>query len=699
MKLIYLWVDDKDFYDVLSVPVDGRYCIDVARFNDRLRLSVTKRKCVDLPENFFSTKRSRDSTAKDCRKSKVDAVSVVVGKNASGKTSIARYLEAMRSNGDCGNLGFDYVLIYEIESNEKKPTDAGKLNWIVQASFDGKRVDSEIEQDIEESLGIRLVPGKQAREDFAFIYYSPHYTTEDPFFPDDGAMFNLSTTSLMGHRQEADLGVIAFNAEEDFVYGNFVTQERRRVLEFSHQCIGLKLEKEFNIRFPKKVRVGCNVKVVNELLSWMESSIAAMQAEVDSAKSKVEQYTAERTRELIAISTDIIAIARNLHSNLTKEKMSSDRHGNFVLNCFCVYLLAYAHTIDFLNNKSDLLRIWHIKRIVVWAKDTVASYLASNCADSFHFYDELLRCLEKNISLNIPKVAGNIAETNDDVTPRKHVLELFRWVVGECKKIPEDRQYAIPFIDVESSENSFIEAIGHLSQSHTRVDVFTFSFIPALSSGEMSFVSMLSRLWYGISSLSYSYERSRKEYFIALDEVETTLHPDWQRKIVYWIVRFLELFSEDYRFHVLFMTHSPILLSDVPISNACFLDRREDDNGATLQTLKSFDADKNIRLHDTFAANIFDLYHSSFFLREGLVGKFAQDKIDSLLKKLAPKFKPTRYGYHTKVEEATKTKVKLTKEERVIIDLVGDPFVSAYLRNRADALGLLDGSEAEHVED
>ena len=699
MKLIYLWVNDKDFYDTLSVPLDGRFCFEVKNCQNGLRLSVTKRDCVQLPDNFFSVKCSRRSETRCPRKSKVETVSVVAGRNASGKTSIARYLEAMRSNGDCGNLGFDYVLIYEIESNEKEPTDAEKLNWIVQASFDGKRVDSEIEQDIEESLGIRLVSGKQAREDFAFIYYSPHYTTEDPFFPDDGAMFNLSTTSLMGHRQEADLGVIAFNAEENFVYGNFVAQERRRVLEFSHQCIGLRLEKEFNIRLPKKVRVGCNVKVVHELLSWMESSIAAMQAEVDSAKSKEEKYAAERTLELIAISNDIIAIARNLNSNLTKEKLSSDRHGNFVLNCFCVYLLAYVHTIDFLNNKSDLLRIWHIKRIVVWAKDAVASYIASNCANSFHFYDELLGCLEKNISLNIPKVAGNLAETDDDVTPRKHILELFRWVVGECKKIPEDKQYAIPFIDVESSENSFIEAIGHLSQSHTRVDVFTFSFIPALSSGEMSFVSMLSRLWYGISSLSYSYERGRKEYFIALDEVETTLHPDWQRKIVYWIVRFLELLSEDYRFHVLFMTHSPILLSDVPISNACFLDRREDENGASLQTLKSFDADKYIRLHDTFAANIFDLYHSSFFLREGLVGKFAQDKIDSLLRKLMPKFRSTRYGYHRKVEKAKKRRFKLTNEERLIIDLVGDPFVSSYLRQRAESLGLLDGFDTRDVED
>lgn len=699
MKLIYLWVKDEDFYDVLSVPVDGRYRINVAKFNDGLRLSVTKRECVDLPENFFSTNGSGDPAVHDSRRSRVDAVSVVAGKNASGKTSIARYLEEMRANGDCGNLGFDYVLIYEIEPEVKDPMEKRQLNWFVQASCGGKRVDTDIELDIDDSLGIKLVPGKQAREEFAFIYYSPHYTTEDPFFPDDGAMFNVSTTSLMGHRQEADLGVLAFDAEQSFVLGNYVVQERRRILEFSQQVIGLKLKKEFNVRLPKKVRIGCNINAIEELLVWMESSVAAMQREIENAKSQAEQFVAERVHELVAISVDIIGVARSVNSNVAQKNLSSDRHGNFVLDCFCLYLLSYAHTVDFLNNKSDLLRIWHIRRLVNWAKKSVASYLDSNCANSFRFYDELLGCLEKNISLDIPKVPGNLAETERDIAPRKHVLELFRWVVRECKKTQEDKQYAIPYIEVDAEDKSFMGAIGHLSQCHTKVDVFTFSFIPVPSSGEMSFMSLLSRLWYATSRLSSAYKRSRKEIFIALDEVETTLHPDWQRKVVHWIIRFLELLQGENRFHVLFMTHSPILLSDVPISNACFLDRCEKQDGAKLLVRKSFELGGQLLFCDTFAANIFDLYHSPFFLRGGLVGKFAQDKIDSLLRKLMPKTKPTRWGFHRMIETVNQKRITLTKQERTIIDLVGDPFVAAYLRKRADALGLLNEVTGTDVED
>lgn len=688
MKIIFFWIKDENFYDTLYVAFGGKYDIKVEENEQDLRLRLLRHDEYGLPNKFFSVSNVKLRKSQEKDRSFVDSVSVVAGKNASGKTSIARYLEAVRSNGDCDNLGFDYVLIYETEEEE----------WTIQASKGGKRIDKDIVENIDESVGIRWRYGAHARDDFFFIYYSPHYTTEDPFFPDDGAMFNVSTSSLMGHRQEADLGVLALNVDQEFVISNFMAHEHSRVLEFSQTCMSRNLGDDLNIRLPKAVRIWCNLRSAQELNSWVESCGAALEMEIDNAKTPEEKFEIKRLSELALLCKDLAKVTKKVLFNESKGWALS-KNGNFVLNVFCVYLLAYAHTIDFVNNKFDFIRSWYLKRLVNWAKQTIPDFLSSNCDNPFRFYDSLLKCLEDNISLNLPKYPGNIAETPADAIPRKHMFEVFRWVVNMCKNQPEERQSTIRYLEINARNTDFMAVVGHLAQCHTRVDVLTFSFFPVLSSGEMSFVSMMSRLWYAISRLVSLHNNNTRKFFITLDEVETTLHPDWQRKIVHWVIQFLEYMPEGNHFHLLFLTHSPILLSDVPITNACFLDRLEGMNGASLRILRAFQTDSHIQLKDTFAANIFDLYHSSFFLREGLVGKFAQDKIDALLRKLTPMFRATRYGYHTKVVKAKKTKVKLTKEERVIIDLVGDPFVSAYLRNRADALGLLDGSEAEHVED
>lgn len=686
MKIIFLWVKDDSFYDTLHVTFDGRYDIQVEENEQKLHIKLSRRRGNALPQDFFSVADRRLRKLTDEDRSFVDSVSVVVGQNASGKTSIARYLELIRSNGNCENLGFDYVLIYENAKDE----------WVAQASKSGNRVDGEIAKSIENATGIKCSGARRAREDFLFIYYSPHYTTEDPFFHDDGAMFNVSTSSLMGYRQEADLGVLSLNADQEFATSHFIAQEHRRVLEFSQMCMSRNLGQELNIRLPKTVRIGCNLQAAYELKSWIESCVAALEMEINNAKTPEEKFESKRLNELAEIAKEVVGIAREVLQNDLVGKIEPKHPSNFILNIFCIYLLSYLHTIDFLNNKFDYIRSWYLKRLVRWAKEKIPLFLASEGEAPFAFYDSLLKCLEENITLNIPVVPGNIAETEVDIAPRKHLLKVFHWIVTECKKRPKDHQ-DIMCIEIDANDAGFMNVVGHLSQCHTKVDFLTFSFAPVLSSGEMSFVSMFSRLWYAISRLIVLPDGKKQKFLIVLDEVETTLHPDWQRKIVHWVVKFLQLLPGGNHFHVVFLTHSPILLSDVPLANVCIFDRHDGTDGVSLHVLKSFDGDKHMRLHDTFSANIFDLYHSSFFLQEGVVGKFAQDKIDALLKKLTPKFKTTRWGYQEKNRK--QKRVKLTTEERILVSLIGDPFVAAYLRKRADALGLLNGATVADVED
>ena len=142
-----------------------------------------------------------------------------------------------------------------------------------------------------------------------------------------------------------------------------------------------------------------------------------------------------------------------------------------------------------------------------------------------------------------------------------------------------------------------------------------------------------------------------------LDETEITMHPELQRKIVYNLIRFIEHFQKFTSTHIVFLTHSPIILSDIPQENVCFL--RKDIDG------------KNIILNEdipnTFGANIFDLYKKSFSLENGNLGEFSTKKIEYLL------------NIANNQNNICDNKLK---EIEKIICLLGDPLIKTYINSK-----------------
>ena len=67
---------------------------------------------------------------------------------------------------------------------------------------------------------------------------------------------------------------------------------------------------------------------------------------------------------------------------------------------------------------------------------------------------------------------------------------------------------------------------------------------------------------------------------------------------------------------MLFATHSPFILSDIPVSNTL----RIDDGNV-----------QEVPIVNTFGANIYDLLADNFFMKEGFVGSFAMKKISEVL--------------------------------------------------------------------
>ncbi|AYJ80970.1 hypothetical protein AN286_02315 [Aliarcobacter cryaerophilus ATCC 43158] len=148
-----------------------------------------------------------------------------------------------------------------------------------------------------------------------------------------------------------------------------------------------------------------------------------------------------------------------------------------------------------------------------------------------------------------------------------------------------------------------------------------------------------------LSNLEIYFQFLNGNKIILLDEIELSLHPQWQK---YYINNLLKIFKFN-NVHLIFVTHSPFLLSDIPKENVIFLEKYNENDDEVKKRVQRIGNCKNVSKKtniETFGANIHTLLSHGFFMKDGLMGEFAKDKIQSII------------DYHEEL-----LKKELTKEE------------------------------------
>jgi len=148
-----------------------------------------------------------------------------------------------------------------------------------------------------------------------------------------------------------------------------------------------------------------------------------------------------------------------------------------------------------------------------------------------------------------------------------------------------------------------------------------------LSSGENALLNFFSKL-YDFLDLKLNVKTNPKKqiqtFILLLDEADLGFHPIWKKKFVKALVSTVPYFFEQYKQHpslqIIFTTHDPLTLSDLPSTNIVYL---LNDKGKVGMDEES---ERN-----TFGANITDLLADSFFLNDGLIGDFAMGKIKEVI--------------------------------------------------------------------
>lgn len=178
-----------------------------------------------------------------------------------------------------------------------------------------------------------------------------------------------------------------------------------------------------------------------------------------------------------------------------------------------------------------------------------------------------------------------------------------------------------------------------------------------MSSGERQFIYTMSTFVYHIKNILSIQQSNRIRYRsinLILDEVELCFHPEYQRLFVDNLIRTIQRLKLNTHcsFNIMIATHSPFVLSDIPMCNILHL------KDGIVQSKDQF---KN-----PFGANINDILYQSFFLENGFIGEYARKKI---LKVVAQLKKP--------IESIREEKDNILE----CISFVGEPIIQKQLQS------------------
>jgi hypothetical protein len=299
---------------------------------------------------------------------------------------------------------------------------------------------------------------------------------------------------------------------------------------------------------------------------------------------------------------------------------------------------------------SDILEVYNK------AAKSFSEKLETNCNDHFNCFQDFLDDFVKNCK-NHP----NSKQDSQTVhTFSSNIYNGFRTAKKLFTFLKKNSNLAKGndklYFDIKENINTFLEFAELYFDCNTITHFFDFSWEPYISAGEYAQLNIYSRLF----SVKEFHE-GKKEFIVFFDEIEITVHPELQLELLSNLIKFFEIFFYGHKVHLFFASHSPVLLSDIPKANVCFIKRDGYDTKIV-----------NPETDNTFGANIHSLYRHSFFMENGTIGTLAAKRINEAIALL---INSNDNNSKSSLEDYLKEETKVKQ----IIDLIGEPIIKEKL--------------------
>ncbi|AEH01972.1 AAA family ATPase [Lacinutrix sp. 5H-3-7-4] len=599
LAAIYLDFHDYLFEKAQYVNLGGKYIYEFDKNGESI--DVSRRINNDYLEGFF------DVTNLD---SKLINVNAIVGQNGAGKSSLLDSIRSLFVENPYALPTNNTYLFFETEDD--------KTLKFVSSIYD---------------VGISTVSFKPIKDDFTIetersnnlcktIYYSPHFDFKyNPNF-DEVDNFDISFDQILNEdladlqNKNLDQSGFNFSASEELVFKNSIRQ-----ILFSNSDL---VKKE---------------KIFKDLFDFPEHGEARLT--IRGHKNQKEWNTPEAFRPILKIIKDKLKKELDDWTKVRKFNSPGRVSNQIEVNKYILERIILRDLISVIERQMEKDNTY-LSSGVFFYENFVRETNRLNAFDSFLVFVD--NCFIKFGKDEIPVF--------EKETIRDLLLKLYSEIglVKDLNKV-ENNVLIIggeAAIEILKLQNLFLNNIinyyakyspkrkDKIIEKRNLIDGFI-NYMPSnkkLSSGENALLNLFSRLHHFLGTKLSSETRIHDEvdnYVLLLDEADLGFHPVWKRKFVNTIINTIPYFFNNLdrspNVQIIFTTHDPLTLSDLPNKNIIYL-MRDVAQGET-EFLKYENLD---RPNKSFAANITDLLADSFFVENGLVGDFARIKIIETVK-------------------------------------------------------------------
>lgn len=561
MELLYIWVEENSI-DKLEQEFCFTPRYDIHFNKDNGILSIKKKDSI----NVFNKNNIRN-------------ISAIVGENGTGKTtlinkiarmSIAKLFSQNRNN----RLNQDYIAIFDDEKNIKIFNLTGKV-----IMYDGKKIDkykyvaplkksSSRENQEEEEANINL--------NFSRIVLSNSEFSNRGYFANGSSTDYLYLTGKdilsLGRDYFREKGTIPMNS---FSKSSLNFNMLQSIFpDYKNMLLRLLIDIDFLVYVEKEKIDFIGKKVKNIIFD-----VPTIDSIVNEDMNSVGYYIREKDIDLAR------KFEKNFNEIKCKYNIENDLYSKLVINLVGELVFCYP------NIKNQIHECETINEIYIKCKSYISNINNEVEKEYFEISLNELCSIEKLIN---SKKKKNILEENGLFIMK---IKPFQNLINRFKK--NKYSFVLKYIDIR--------------------DDYT-------SSGERAILNIMSNIYFASKITTYFTNNNFKfsnDILLLIDELDLYLHPAWQQKIIDTLITEIEKCFPNNKFQIIFSTHSPIILSDIPSQNCIFL--KKDENGKV----------RKEKVNQTFGCNIFNLYKDAFFLENGnTVGEYAKKYINGIALKI-----------------------------------------------------------------
>ncbi len=608
------------------------------------------------PENFFG--------------GNYNGVTSIVGENGTGKTNLSEFMHyclAHVTNG--GHSTYrkieglliidDWIFVQE---------DIGLINedeLIVQGYTISKFKNAPLDNGQGEMRWHKMEKNK-------YIYYCPQF--DQRLIDVHENLINISTTYLVyNDNYNSRKSHVNWEGERNLQFETDELTAHYR-MELSRQAELILFYdniSEFIDFIPNMIQVGIDHESENRLIGWK------WKGSLDKETTEpLDEYQNTLNRELDSLESHQL----NQFRELTPREIERSS-------------IKY-YTIPIEIRKSTFIRLFFLKVFRVLLNVDKVIFPDDFCR-SFIYNEEKESVEDRELMEKLVSLRSRLNELIDLVEWKEIEMKFNDSSYSNKERLKKDLQvynfYRNIILDIDKVEQKelLITIIEDTKEVLSGKSILNYELLSHYSSGEQLLLSFYSRFFYAKNEIL---ERDKEDFgidseaiVIVIDEGETSLHPEWQRVYFNKISTYLSSLFNDYTIQLILITHSPIVLSDIPTENILFL--KKDENSKTFQ----FDAESE----STLGANIHDLLSNSYFV-SSTIGAFAEKKIKEIINFY---YKFERGDISETIDSNLVEEYNEKRNEfRYTVKNLGDPVIKNILNNHlTDIEGRIDANGYRNI--